>query len=385
MKKIQQTIIAKLIVTPHVANEFKATMREFANACNMIAEIGFQKKIHRRYDLHHAVYNLIRQQTTLPSQHVINAIAKVSEQLARQPDKLHKFKQLSTVRFDLRTLTLKKDFHEATLTVCPKGRVSGELQMSNKMRTRIKELKFGSADLVFRNGEFFLHITGNEPVPKPATPKGSTGVDFGVKRIAVTSKNKFYTKKSVKHKKRLFQKTRSGLQSNGSRRAKRVLKRLSGRERRFMRDVNHCISKQIVADAKRDGTAIILEDLKGIRERASPYMTKHLHGWSFKELRSMIEYKALRAGEMVFAVSPAYTSQGCHRCLHIGSRPTQSLFLCEYCGVRINADINGARSVAVRHDLMATGRYFCTLEQKDVSRPKVASPDSGKLLALAMG
>src|SRR5689334_3752366 len=100
MKRLQQSCKAKLVVTPDVARELKASMREFSRACNLIAEIAFNQHLHRRYDLHHATYKLAREQTNLPSQHVINAIAKVSEAFTREPEKLHKFKPLSAVRYD---------------------------------------------------------------------------------------------------------------------------------------------------------------------------------------------------------------------------------------------------------------------------------------------
>jgi len=60
--------------------------------------------------------------------------------------------------------------------------------------------------------------------------------------------------------------------------AKKHLKTISGRERRFKRDVNHCISKQIVAAAKDTQSGIALEDLTGIREGVS----------GFKALRAAI-------------------------------------------------------------------------------------------------
>ena len=365
MKKLQHVVKCKLVVTPHGAQALqalKATMREFAQACNLIAEIGFKGKLHRRYDLHHAAYNQVREQTNLPSQHVINAIAKVAEQFTRERNKQHKFKQLSSVRYDSRTLTFKRDFREATLTVCPKGRISGEVQTSAAMREKLRTWKIGSADLIFRDGEFYLHVAVNTDAPEVSEPSGCLGVDLGVKRVAVTSDNTFHTAKRIRHKKRCFQQTRSSLQANGSRTAKRVLKRVSGRENRFIADANHCISKSIVAHAKQGGQQIVLEDLTGIRGRAKRFMTRHLHGWSFAQLRSFVEYKAAAAGVEVATVNPAYTSKGCSRCLHIGSRSSQSNFNCAHCGLRINADLNGARSVAVRHDLLATGRYFCALE-----------------------
>jgi transposase len=83
----------------------------------------------------------------------------------------------------------------------------------------------------------------------------------------------------------------------------------------------------------------------------------------------MIRYKAARAGVEVAVVSPQYTSQTCSRCLHLGVRPNQSDFECRDCGYQINADLNGAKSVAMRHDLVAKGRYYCEYPRKEVNRP----------------
>ena len=67
--------------------------------------------------------------------------------------------------------------------------------------------------------------------------------------------------------------------------AKRALKRVSGRERRFVADTNHCVSKQIVATAKANNQRIVLEDLNGIRETGK---AKCVHEWSFAQLQWMI-------------------------------------------------------------------------------------------------
>ena len=83
----------------------------------------------------------------------------------------------------------------------------------------------------------------------------------------------------------------------------------------------------------------------------------------------MIRYKAAKAGVEVGAVSPRYTSQTCSRCLHLGIRTSQSNFQCRDCGYQINADLDGAKSIAKRHDLVAMGRYFCEYPWKEVNRP----------------
>jgi IS605 OrfB family transposase len=297
---------------------------------------------------------------------VINAISKVSAVYTRDPDKWHQFKPHSSLRYDAKSMTLDHDAQTASLAVCPKGRVTGQLQMSARMRKQFQQGKLGSAELVYRKGNFYLHISITISASEVKQPQGSLGVDLGFNRVAVTSDNKFHTAKNIRHKKSGYKRTRRSLQANGSKSAKRALKRVSGRERRFVADTNHCVSKQIVADAKANNQRIVLEDLNGIRGTSK---AKCVHEWSFAELQWMISYKAARAGVEVVTVSPQYTSQTCSRCLHLGIRPNQSNFQCRDCGYRINADLNGAKSVAARHDLVAKGRYYCEFPQEEVNRP----------------
>jgi hypothetical protein len=67
------SIKAKLVMAADARQELKSTLEEFNRACNTLSELAFQRDLHRRYDIHHQGYRLIRQETSLPSQHVINA------------------------------------------------------------------------------------------------------------------------------------------------------------------------------------------------------------------------------------------------------------------------------------------------------------------------
>jgi putative transposase len=369
------SIKAKLVLAASDRHELKSTMEEFNRACNALSELAFQRDLHRKYDVHHAGYRLLREETSLPAQHVVNAIAKVSAVYTRDQNKWHQFKPHSSVRYDARTMTLDQNSQTASLTICPKGRVTGQLHMSARMRKQLRQGELGSAELVHRKGNFFLHISITIPAPEVKQPQGSLGVDLGFNRVAVTSDRKFHTAKNIRHKKACYKRTRRSLQANGSKSAKRALKRVSGRERRFVADTNHCVSKQIVADAKANNQRIVLEDLNGIRETGK---AKCVHEWSFAELQQMIRYKAARAGVEVVTASPRYTSQTCSRCLHLGVRPSQSNFQCRDCGYQINADLNGAKSVAARHDLVAMGRYYCEYPRKEVNRPEAVRSSEKK-------
>ncbi|MFS8841969.1 RNA-guided endonuclease TnpB family protein, partial [Synechococcus sp. W55.2] len=116
------------------------------------------------------------------------------------------------------------------------------------------------------------------------------------------------------------------------------------------------ISKAIVSRAKATNSAIALEDLTGIRERVnqqprSKAERRRANSWAFYQLRQFLEYKARVAGVSLILVPPAYTSQTCHKCLHIHPDPAQSYrsgksFKCGHCGWEGDADWNGANMIA---------------------------------------
>jgi IS605 OrfB family transposase len=122
---------------------------------------------------------------------------------------------------------------------------------------------------------------------------------------------------------------RSGLQSCGTHSAQKHLKKLAGKAQRFQRDINHCISKQIVAKAEDTERAIVLEDLGSVRSRktVNKAQRRNLNSWSFFQLRSFIECKAKLAGVPVFLVDPRNTSLTFPECGHIdkANRKTETI------------------------------------------------------------
>ena len=117
-----------MVVTAEARQELKSTMEEFNRACNTLSEMAFQQNLHRKYDIHHADYHLIREETNLPAHQVINAIAKMTNAYTREPNKFHRFKPHSSVRYDARTMVSSHDCYAVSLTLCPKGRLTGQLQ-----------------------------------------------------------------------------------------------------------------------------------------------------------------------------------------------------------------------------------------------------------------
>jgi len=100
-----------------------------------------------------------------------------------------------------------------------------------------------------------------------------------------------------------------------------------------------------------------MESLDGlIKAKVGHFILKD---WAISALHEKIEYKAKDAGIRVDFVEPAYTSQRCAECGHIGraNRPDRDHFLCEACGHADHADRNAARNLATDGiaDIIARG------------------------------
>lgn len=169
-------------------------------------------------------------------------------------------------------------------------------------------------------------------------------VDVGENNLATTSNGTIHGGGKLKYERDKFLARRRKLQSNGSRSAKRCLKRISGRERRHVKETNHKVSKFIVEEAVLVGAkVIILEDLTNIRKRikGNKRTRSRLHRWSWHELQQFVEYKAHAKGIATVYVNPAYTSQTCSKCDCLGLRH-KHLFKCSNCGSHQHSDCNAA-------------------------------------------
>lgn len=131
------------------------------------------------------------------------------------------------------------------------------------------------------------------------------------------------------------------------------VKVMGNREQRITKDLDNKISKKIVEIAKQNKASLYLENLTNIRNRVSKQhkncknSNRFVNSWSFYRLQNMIRYKAKLLGVPCFFVCPAYTSQMCSRCSHIGMR-SRKTFKCEKCGHKDHADSNAAFNIAKR-------------------------------------
>lgn len=338
------TLQIKLLPNDVQAKSILDTIKKSNTVCNEISEIAWKEKEFNQYRLHNKVYHPIKGTSGLSAQMIVRCICKVADSYKLDKKAKRTFKPLGSIAYDARILSYK----ENSVSIWS---VDSRLKIPFVCYRPdwIPHIK-GEADLITRRGKFFLLQTVEIPEDEIKDVEEFLGVDFGLVNIATMSDGEIMSGKPLKTYREKRQKVRSSLQSKGTKGCKKVLKRLSGKERRTSSIVNHTIAKRIVAKAVKENKGIALEQLKGIRNSAKKKKKKFrskVGKWNFYDLRQKIEYKAKRVGVPVTLINPAYTSQECSQCHKIGSRNGES-FKCPHCGYEAHADVNAARNISGR-------------------------------------
>jgi len=355
---MKQTLMVKLDTSKEQHQSILETMHKFNEACNYIADIAFELKTANKRELQKIVYYDVREKFKLSAQLTIRAIAKFSEAYKRDKTIKPKFKPTGAIVYDQRILSFRK--LEAISILTNNGRLIVPIRIGDYQKVRIDRIR-GQADLIYRNKTFYLAVVVDVPEPTKTDAIGYLGIDLGIVYLATDNEGETFSGKQIDTVRDKNAVLRANLQESGTKSAKRHLKRLSNREARFHHDINHIISKKIVAKAKDTRRAIALEDLTGIRKSVTVRKAQRsrFHSWAFYQLRSFIEYKAAIAGIPVILVNPRGTSHICPECKHNekGNRPNRDTFRCVRCGFSGNADhiaaINIASRAAVNQPIIA--------------------------------
>jgi len=351
MKLIVQV---KLLATPEETDALLQTLEMANTVCNQISERAWENKTFRQYPLHRLVYHEMRQAFPLSSQMVVRQIAKVTDAYKVDRKTKRTFNPHGSIAYDARILSWRTE-GEQTVSIWT---VAGRLRIPFACGERQMELlqkRAGEADLIYRDGAFYLHQVCEVEEEEPLEPEAWLGVDLGIVNLATTSDGESFSGAVVERKRVWYEHRRRVLQSAGTKSAKRRLRKLAGRFARFQRNVNHRISKALVETAKRTCRGIALEELKGIRERARVrrrQRSRH-HSWAFHQLRCFVSYKARLAGVPVQPVNSSYTSQTCPLCGHCdrSNRRSRDWFACSVCGFAGLADHVAAMVIAARADV----------------------------------
>jgi putative transposase len=357
---MDRTVRVKLHPTPEQADALADTTRLFTDAFNTVCAYGWAHNDKNGVRLHHATYYPGKSAApSLVSDLHIQARVKATEAVKSALTRKRQGRKVSTPhattcppRYNRHTFKVDWQAQHVRLSTTH-GRVTIPFLVPEYALSSTG-FPVSTADLIARDGGWWLPIVVQVPPPTITPTTDVIGVDLGLARPAVTSTNRFLGEKRWRAVERRYFKLRRALQKANTKSATRHLRRMRHRQARFRRDCDHVLSKQIV-HATTPGSTIVLENLTNIRRRVkAKRRTEHkrrLHSWSFAQLTAFVVYKAEARGCMVAGVDPRHTSQRCSRCGHTArhNRRTRAWFTCRRCGFDLHADLNGARNVAAKY------------------------------------
>lgn len=201
------------------------------------------------------------------------------------------------------------------------------------------------------DGRWFVTFAVDTAGPAELAATGETvGIDLGIKDFAVLSTGERIAnpRHVVRHERGLkrHQRRLARAQRGSVNRAKQKVKvaRKHSRVRDARRDFLHKTSTDIVRRFDR----IAVEDLNVSGMVRNHSLARAISECGWGEFRSMLEYKAERAGRQVVVVNRWYpSSKTCSNCGHLlaslslGTRH----WTCPDCGFRHDRDINAAKNI----------------------------------------
>ena len=354
------TLQLQLLPDTTQAHALQNTVERFNAAATWLAGVAFAHQCANKVELQKLTYYELRARFGLPADTAIRCNAQVVEAYKRDKTIQPTFRPHAAVPFSMgKNIGFKGPDRVSISTL--QGRVIVPFIMGVYQSERFG-FAHGQADLVLRrDGKWFLLVTVDLPDGTPLPISDFIGVDLGVVNLATTSDGETQSGDKIEACRTRYHRRRHRLQRaahlsqmRGKRpkNIRRALKRTARREAAFRRDVNHAISKRLVANATDTLRGIALENLAGIRER-TPFrqaQRAQISGWAFAQLRSFVEYKAQLSGVPVVLVDPKHTSQRCHVCGYVArsNRQSQARFSCKQCGYTTNADFNAALNIRHR-------------------------------------
>ncbi|SDM15965.1 transposase, IS605 OrfB family, central region [Lentzea albidocapillata subsp. violacea] len=375
---VKQVVQVRLLPTPEQASALGDTLLACNTAASWLSERMHTDQVFRKFDVQRRLYTELRERFGLAAQPAIRVIGKTvdayttlrahlnagnygppgSQRRRKAEDTPIRFRPQAAQPFDARCLSWQlgdagRDGTVSIWTVA--GRLRTVRIVANPRHLALLRSRpaIGETDLLHRDGVWLLHAVVDSPEAARREPvNGFLGVDLGIVNIATTSDgDRFCGSRLNRYRKRQLR-LRKRLQAKKTSSARRLLKKRRRKEARFAADVNHRISKNIVAEAERTGRGIAVEELTGIRARVRLRKPQRaaLHSWAFAQLGQFLTYKAQQAGVVLAKVDPAYTSQTCHACGHVDkrNRRSQAVFHCGRCDFVGHADHNAAHNIAAR-------------------------------------
>lgn len=381
LDEVTTTVKVKLFPNKDQERLLSDTMNQYLKACNFVSEKVCELKEHNWLNLNNQLYRTLLDLFELKSQVTPSVFKTVDSKYKQKEDRIKKKKNLTeTQRLDflynkpvvfkvpecdlVRShdySLLKDEFSIYAYTSNQKSNSRNRIKMTYEHKYVDSFLcdpkyKLGTAKLKQIGKNFYLSVPITKKIEpfKKETTQNIVGIDRGIRFLATLydseGKTSFFHGGEIIVRRVHFKNKRAELQRKGTPSARRRIKAMGHRENRWIRDVNHCVSKALVEKYPAN-TLFVIEDLTNVRKSTQRVKKERKYtqvSWSYYDLESKLKYKALLKDSYVINVPANYTSQRCPVCGHVQDTNRDKnthCFCCHKCGYRSNDDRIGAMNL----------------------------------------
>ena len=225
-----------------------------------------------------------------------------------------------------------------------------------------KDFKFGRAEIVKKNGKWYVHISVEVGKPeKVFEGKNYASIDLGARNLIVLAiydkerklirvyqfkskelwkEFKYWDRKIAKYQSKLAKSRHKG-------KSVKLRKLYERRKKRIMSAIRGMGNKIVELLQRYEVKEVFVGDLTGIRN-GKDYgrkVNKLLHNfWIRRQIEQVLKNKLEEAGIGFIPIPEGYTSQTCFNCGSKALRPKRHLVICQKCG-KLHSDTNGAINI----------------------------------------
>ena len=193
-------------------------------------------------------------------------------------------------------------------------------------------------------------VAFRKDAPKPFAPESALSLDTNERSLdgvlitddtSMTVKAEFPDIAVIQQRHHERRKRLQKKKAHDRRKSRELCRKEGTREHHRINNRLHQVANSVLKFAEERKSAIVLEDLKGMRPERSKKLNRRLSIWPRRKLHQIIEYKAQWRGVPVVKVDPRNSSRTCPICGRIQDSRMGAEFKCE-CGWHMDRHINAS-------------------------------------------
>jgi len=336
--------------------EAKFLLEDFRLAVNNAIRAGLQARVTSRNALSKLVYKDFRKEhPNMYAQHLVSAFEVAGSVLKNCRRRLRRncasrvpYVRRLMMKTENQAYKLDREYGIVDLPIRAWCHVKLELLVSDYHRRYLDDpsLTVGSLTLLPDR----VVVVFRKEAPRPYLPESALSLDTNERSLdgvfvkddearavkAVFPDIAIIQQRHHDRRKRLQKK-----KAHDRRTSKRLCRREGAREHHRIEYRLHQVANAVISFAEDRRSAVVLDDLRGIRPKWNKELNRRLSLWPRRKLHQIIEYKAQWRGIPVVKVDPRNSSRTCPICGRTRDSRMGAEFECE-CGWHLDRHINAS-------------------------------------------